>query len=179
MGYSLKSTSPSGVYKFFKRESVKLFDKYYNKKKKNQAKFIISLREKNNIKEKLIDYIKGKNYRKGISFWFSPSGNKDSYLCRLYIIDNRLNFTINNNPAKLVGNADSILQRAIDYNASKNKSEFEFAIDNLVDIVVQSIERAFNNISYDPVYDITAPQDEVQISQSNKRDSRFADLDWD
>jgi hypothetical protein len=29
------------------------------------------------------------------------------------------------------------------------------------------------------VYDITIPQDEEQVQQSNKRANRFADLDWD
>jgi hypothetical protein len=44
---------------------------------------------------------------------------------------------------------------------------------------VQSIERAFNDVKYSPVYDITIPQDDVQINKSNQIASRFADLDWD
>lgn len=179
MGYNLRSKSPNAVYKFFTEYSDKLFKKYINRKMKNQAKSIISLKEKNNIKNKLIECISNNNLKRGISFWFSPAGNRNSYLCRFKSNDGKSVLTINNKDAKIFGNANAMMQRAIDANNSGNNSNLEFAIDNLVDIIVQSIERKFNNVNYDPVYDITVPQDEVTINQSNKRTSRFADLDWD
>jgi len=179
MGYNLDGKSPSAVYQFFKRESRKLFDKFISRKMKNQVKAIISLREKNNLKEKIISCIKNNDMQRGVSFWFSPSGDTNSYLCRITASTSTVALTINRERVKLYGNADAIYKRAVDANNDRNRAAFEFAIDNLVDIIVQSIERNFNDIKYDPVYDITIPQDELQISKSNKISSRFADLDWD
>ena len=178
MGYSAGS-SPNAAYDYFASRSEKLFDKFYAKKLKNQTKYIISLKEKENIKNNLIKCIKSNKMRVGISFWFSPTGQSDSYLCRIRAIDDRVSLTLNHKEQKIFGNSDAIYKRAVDAHSSGNTTAFEFAIDNLVDIVVQSLERAFNEISYDPVYDITTPQDEDQISASNKISSRFADLDWD
>lgn len=178
MGYSAGS-SPDAAYSYFASRSEKLFDKFYAKKLKNQTKYIISLKEKENIKNNLIKCIKSNKMRIGISFWFSPTGQSDSYLCRIRAIDDRVSLTLNHKEQKIFGNSDAIYKRAVDAHSSGNTTAFEFAIDNLVDIVVQSLERAFNEISYDPVYDITTPQDEDQISASNKISSRFADLDWD
>ena len=177
LGYNV-SESPSAVYRFFKRMSDKLFRKYLAKKMKNQTKAIVSLREKNGIKDKLINCIKNDSIERGFSFWFSPSGNSDSFLCRVSIRNGDLQITINRKPVKVVGNAGGMLKRALDAVDNNRKSQLEFAIDNLVDVIVQSIERNFNDVGYDPVYDITEPQDEVQISKSNKV-NRFADLDWD
>lgn len=179
MGYSVNSNSPGAVYKFFSATSAKLFSKFYQKKLKNQIKYIISLREKANIKSNLIKCIKQNKMRTGISFWFSPTGSSDSYICRIKSNGDHISLTVNHKDQNIVGNADAIYKRALDAHNEKHKSVFEFAIDNLVDIIVQSLERAFNNISYDPVYDITIPQDEEQAYQSNKISSRFADLDWD
>ena len=179
MGYTVNSKSPSAVYKFFTVNSAKLFNKFYQKKLKNQVKYIISLREKDNIKNSLIKCIKQNKMRTGISFWFSPTGSSDSYLCRIKSIGDSISLTVNHKEQNIIGNADAIYKRALDAHNEKRKSVFEFATDNLVDVIVQSLERAFNNISYDPVYDITVPQDEEQAYQSNKISSRFADLDWD
>lgn len=179
MGYTVNSKSPNAVYKFFAVNSTKLFNKFYQKKLKNQVKYIISLREKDNIKNNLIRCIKQNKMRIGISFWFSPTGSSDSYLCRIKSTGDHISLTVNHQDQKIIGNADAIYKRALDAYNENRKSVFEFAIDNLVDIIVQSLERAFNNIAYDPVYDITIPQDEEQVQQSNKRANRFADLDWD
>lgn len=178
MGYSAGS-SPEAVYKFFASRSEKLFDKFYEKKLKNQIKYIISIREKENIKKKLTSCIKNDKMKTGISFWFSPAGKSDSYLCRIRTINDKISLTLNHKIQKIFGNSDAIYKRAVDAYDSGNTTAFEFAVDNLVDIIVQSLERAFNEISYDPVYDITIPQDEDQIRASNKISSRFADLDWD
>lgn len=179
MGYTVNSESPTAVYKFFVTRSGQLFNKFYQKKLKNQIKYIISLKEKANIKNNLIKCIKRNKMKLGISFWFSPTGSSDSYLCRIKAIDDTISLTVNHKTQKIVGNADAIYKRALDSRNSGNDSAFDFAIDNLVDIIVQSLERSFNDISYDPVYDITVPQDEEQAYQSNKISSRFADLDWD
>jgi lipoate-protein ligase A len=179
MGYTVNSNSPNAVYKFFAINSNRLFNKFYQKKLKNQVKYIVSLKEKDNIKNNLIKCIKQNKMRIGISFWFSPTGSSDSYLCRIKSIGDHISLIVNHKDQKIVGNVDAIYKRALDAHNEKRKSAFEFAIDNLVDIIVQSLERAFNNISYDPVYDITIPQDEEQAYQSNKISSRFADLDWD
>lgn len=179
MGYELKDRSPNSVYKFFKNESERLFSKYLNKKEKNQVKSIISLREKENIKKHIDNAIRSGTLNKGFSFWFSPSGNKDSYLCRVYSSGNELILIINNKKERLYGNASEMLKRALDAHDNREHYKYGFVIDNIVDVIVQSIERHFNNIMYDPVYDITVPQDEDQISKLNKIDSRFADLDWD
>lgn len=179
MGYELKDRSPNGVYKFFKNESDKLFNKYLNKKEKNQVKNIISLREKENIKKRLDNAIMSNTLDRGISFWFSPSGDKDSYLCRVYSHNNELVLTINNKKGRLYGNTSEMLKRALDAHSNREYYKYGFVIDSIVDVIVQSIERHFNNVMYDPVYDITVPQDEDQINKSNKIDSRFADLDWD
>lgn len=176
MGYNISSDSPSAVYKFFMTRSVKLFNKFYSKKLKNQTKYIISIKEKENIKRNLIECIDKDKMRIGVSFWFSPTGKSDSYLCRIRTINDKIALTVNHKAQKIFGNADAIYKRAI---SAANNTAFEFALDNLVDIIVQSLERAFNEISYDPVYDITTPQDEEQISASNKIANRFADLDWD
>jgi hypothetical protein len=178
LGYNV-STSPSAVYKFFKRMADKLFKKYLEKKMKNQSKAVISLKEKNNIKDKWIKCITDNNISKGISFWFSPTGNRDSYLCRLSARNGNLVLSINNKPAKIYGNADAMMRRAVTAYANGNEDTLEFAVDNLVDVIVQSIERNFNSVGYDPIYDITEPQDEVQLNKSNKTANRFADLDWD
>lgn len=180
IGYKVNYNSPKAVYKFFTRMSEKLFNKYYKKKLKNQVKQIISLREKNNIKEKLAKCIDDNELYKGISFWFSPSGSSDSFLCRVNSKSSEggnLNIYINKEPIKIVGNANAMLNRVM--SAISNKEQFDFALDNLIDVIVQSIERHFKNVGYDPVYDITMPQDEDQISKSNKVANRFADLDWD
>lgn len=178
MGYSV-SDSPEAVYKFFTSKSVQLFNKFYAKKLKNHTKYIISLKEKENIKDRLSECIINNKMRLGVSFWFSPTGKSDSYLCRIREADDRIVLTVNHKAQKIFGNSDAIYQRALSAHNSGKETAFEFALDNLVDIIVQSLERAFNNISYDPVYDITTPQDEDQISASNKISSRFADLDWD
>lgn len=179
MGYNIRSESPNAVYKFFKRESEKLFKKFFDKKSKNQIKAIVSLKEKNQIKAKLIECVENDDLKRGFTFWFSPSGMKDSYICRVSAPNGKFNFTIGHNAVEIYGNANSVFNRVIDCYNKDDKSGFDFAVDNLVDLIVQTIERNFSNIAYDPVYDITAPQDEVQISKSNKRDNRFADLDWD
>lgn len=179
MGYTVNSESPTAVYKFFKTKSEQLFNKFYQKKLRNQVKYIVSLKEKDNIKNNLIKCIKQNKMRIGISFWFSPTGSADSYLCRIKSSGDHISLIVNHKEQKIVGNADAIYKRALDARDSKSKAAFDFAIDNLVDIIVQSLERAFNNISYDPVYDITIPQDEEQTYQANKRANRFADLDWD
>ena len=85
---------------------------------------------------------------------------------------------MNHKEQPIIGNADDIYSRILDARITGG-AEFDFAVDNLVDIIIQSLERAFNNIPYDPVYDITIPQDEEQSYKSNKISSRFADLDWD
>ena len=179
IGYNVNAESPNSVYKFFATRSQRLFNKFYSKKIKNQIKYIISIKEKTNIKTQLTNCIKRNKMRSGISFWFSPAGKSDSYLCRIRAVDDKVILTVNHKEQKIVGNSDAIYKRAIDAYNSDNKSAFEFALDNLVDIVVQSLERSFNEIAYDPVYDITTPQDEDQINASNKISSRFADLDWD
>lgn len=177
LGYRVPD-SPSAVYRFFKTTSERLFKKFTTKKLKNQVKAIVSLREKNSIKEKLINCIENDNLDRGISFWFSPSGISDSFLCRVRESNNKLSLSINNKDVKLYGNVDVMLNRAITSYSNNDMSKFEFAVDNLVDSIVQSIERNFNEVGYDPVYDITEPQDDIQISKSNKV-NRFADLDWD
>lgn len=179
MGYRVNAKSADAVYKFFTRMSVKLFNKFYSKKLKNQSKAIASLREKNSIKDALRDSIDFGNINNGINFWYSPSGDTNSYSCILKENNGHLILTISNKLAKIYGNADEMMRRAVNAYANKNWSAFEFALDNLVDVITQSIERNFNDVGYDPVYDITEPQDEVQISQQNKRSNRFADLDWD
>ena len=179
LGYNVNAESPSAVYRFFKRTSEKLFNKYLDKKTKNQAKSIISLREKQGIKEKLASCIKNGDTEKGVSFWFSPTGNRDSFLCRVNAPSGNVNILVNKKPIPVIGNADNIFKRADDAASNKDKTKLDFALDNLVDIVVQSIERKFNDVKYDPIYDITTPQDEDQISKSNKIANRFADLDWD
>lgn len=177
IGYNLRNKSPKAVYKFYKETSHKLFLKYTSKKYKTQVKSIISLREKNNIKDRLIKSITDDTFEKGLSFWFSPVGDSNSYLCRIKSKNNKVILLINNKPAKIYGNADNMLKRVLD-SINSSSSKFDFAIDNLVDIIVQSIERNFNSIDYDPVYDITIPQDEDQIKATNTV-NRFADLDWD
>jgi hypothetical protein len=179
MGYDLKNKSPKSVYNFFNRESKKLFKKYYDRKVKNQVKLIISLREKNNIKNKLSKCIEDNKLSKGFSFWFSPAGSTDSFLCRISAQDNKLNINFDRSPIRIYGNANGMLARAISALNNNDDNAYDFALDNLTDIIVQSIERNFNIIDYEPVYDITAPQDETQISKSNQRANRFADLDWD
>ena len=179
IGHNVDSDSPKSVYRFFVTRSEKLFNKFYSKKIKNQIKYIVSLKEKANIKNSLIKCIKQNKMRTGISFWFSPAGSSDSYLCRIKSTGDRISLTVNRKEQQIVGNADAIYNRALDAYNSKNNAAFDFAVDNLVDIIVQSLERVFNNIAYDPVYDITIPQDEEQAYQSNKISSRFADLDWD
>ena len=179
MGYNIKSESPDAIYRFFKRESEKLFKKFFDKKAKNQIKAIVSLKEKNIIKDKLIKCVENGDLKRGFTFWFSPSGAKDSFICRVNAPNGKFNFTIGHNLVQVFGNADTVFNRAIDYYNKNDEYGFDFAVDNLVDIIVQTIERNFNDVAYDPVYDITTPQDEIQISQSNKRDNRFADLDWD
>lgn len=179
MGYRVNAKSADAVYKFFTRMSVKLFNKFYSKKMKNQSKAIASLREKYSIKDALRDSIDFGNINDGIIFWYSPSGDTNSYQCRVSENAGHLVLTISNKPVKLYGNADEMMRRAVNAYASKKWSAFEFALDNLVDVITQSIERNFSDVGYDPVYDITEPQDEVQISQQNKRSNRFADLDWD
>lgn len=176
MGYNVNSNSPAAVYRFFTTRSAKLFDKFYSKKLKNQTKYIISIKEKENIKRNLIECIDNNKMGIGVSFWFSPTGQSDSYLCRIRVVNDKITLTVNHKVQKIFGNADAIYKRAIN---AANNTAFEFALDNLVDIIVQSLERVFNKISYDPVYDITIPQDEEQISTSNKISNRFADLDWD
>ena len=179
MGYNISSNSPDAVYKFFVTKSVELFNKFISKKMKNQSKAIASLREKNSIKDALRDYIDFNSNKNGISFWYSPSGDTNSYLCRVKDSNGSLSVTVNHEPIAIIGNATEMMRRAVNAYANKNWSAFEFALDNLVDVLVQSIERHFNKVNYDPVYDITEPQDETQINKSNQRASRFADLDWD
>lgn len=179
MGYNVNNKSPESVYKYFKNTSTKLLKKFINKKMKNQVKSIISLREKNELKDKIRDSIDFNDMNTGVSFWFSPTGNTNSYLCRIKENNGSLDLTINHKSVKIYGNANEIMRRAVNAFANDDWSKFEFALDNLVDIIVQSIERNFNNINYDPVYDITIPQDEQQINMSNKRINRFADLDFD
>ena len=179
MGYKLPNKSPYAVYKYFTRMSSKLFDKFLKKKMKNQSKAIASLKEKESIKDNLRDCIDFNNMSTGISFWYSPLGDTNSYLCRVRDAQGNLVLTVNNKPTTIYGNANEMMRRAVNAFAERKWSAFEFALDNLVDVLVQSIERNFNDIQYDPVYDITEPQDEIQASQSNKRTSRFADLDWD
>ena len=176
LGYKVNANSPSTVFNFYRRTAGKLYQKFFNKKMKNQAKAIISLREKNNIKLKLADCIDRGTLEKGISIWFSPTGMSDSFLCRISARNSKLSITVNNKPIKIIGNADGMLKRALDATDNGRESQFEFAVDNLVDVIVQSIERNFNNVGYDPVYDITEPQDEDQAYKSNKV-NRFADLD--
>ena len=96
MGYTVNSKSPSAIYKFFSTTSAKLFNKFYQKKLKNQVKYIISLREKDNIKSNLIKCIKQNKMRTGISFWFSPTGSSDSYLCRIKSIGDNSFDNMNN-----------------------------------------------------------------------------------
>lgn len=179
MGYNIQSDSPSSVYKYFKHTAEKLLKNFFDKKVKNQVKSIVSLKEKNSIKDKIITCIKNDNLDRGISFWFSPSGDTNSYLCRVYFKYNKFTVTINNKPIRLYGNIESMFNRAIDSFDDNNKSRFEFAIDNIVDAIIQSIERNFNSSSYKPMYDITIPQDEVHASSSNRILNRFADLDLD
>lgn len=178
MGYTVNSKSPDAVYKYFSNKSIMLFNKFYQKKLKNQVKYIISLKEKANIKSNLVKCIKKNKMNTGISFWFSPTGSTDSFLCRIHTVNDRISLTMNHKEQPIVGNADDIYSRILDARITGG-AEFDFAVDNLVDIIIQSLERAFNNIPYDPVYDITIPQDEEQSYKSNKISSRFADLDWD
>lgn len=178
MGYNPGKT-PISVYKYFKSMSEKLFEKFLNKKLKTQSKIITSLKEKNSIKDKIINCVENDSLDKGVSFWFTPTGDSNSYLCRVYSKNNDLVLSINNKPINIYGNAKNILKRATDaYNKNAN-AQFEFAIDNLVDIVTQSIERNFKDYNYDPMYDITEPQSEDQIYKSNRVANRFSDLDWD
>ena len=179
MGYRLQNNSPESVYKFFKRESKRLFDKYYDRKEKNQVKTVISLREKNTIKNKIMHCLENGNFNNGITFWFSPAGNNNSYLCRLFENNGKVNLIINKKNIRIYGNVNNMLDRAKQALNENNRLNFEFAIDNMVDVIVQSIERAFNDVKYSPVYDITIPQDDAQINKSNQIKSRFADLDWD
>lgn len=179
MGYRLPNKSPDAVYKYFTRMSNKLFDKFLKKKMRNQSKAIASLKEKKSIKDAIRDGIDFNNMNTGISFWYSPLGDTNSYLCRVKDAQGNLILTVNNKPITIYGNANEMMRRAVNAFAARKWPAFEFALDNLVDVLVQSIERKFNNVQYDPVYDITEPQDEVQASQSNKRANRFADLDWD
>lgn len=179
MGYTVNNESPAAVYKFFVRRSNDLFNKFFQKKLKNQIKYIISLKEKANIKDRLIKCIKKNKMNVGISFWFSPTGNSNSYLCRIHTTNNKITLTVNHKTQSITGNIDAIYKRVLEAMDSGDKLSFDFAVDNLVDIIIQSLERAFNKISYDPVYDITIPQDEDQMYQSSKIANRFADLDWD
>lgn len=179
MGYKVNKNSPSAVYKFFSKMSDKLYAKYIEKKVKNQTKTIISIKEKNSIKSNIKRCIENNKLSSGATFWFSPSGSRDSYLCRFRVNGSSIELYVNRNKIKIYGNANEMLKRITAAYSSGNESAMDFALDNLVDIIVQSIERSFKNASYDPVYDITTPQDEDQISVSNKISSRFADLDWD
>ena len=179
MGYNVNKKSPQSVYNYFMRMSEKLYSKLAEKKLKNQSKLISSIGEKNSIKGKIAFCIRGNELNKGTTFWYSPAGDRNSYNCRFSAPSNKVKLTVNNKPVKIVGNADGILKRALDADAADNDSKFSFAVDNLVDIVVQSLDRHFTNADYDPVYDITDPQDEETISKANKISSRFADLDWD
>jgi hypothetical protein len=179
MGYNVNKKSPQSVYNYFMRMSEKLYSKFAEKKLKNQSKLISSIGEKNSIKGKIIFCIRDNDLNKGTTFWYSPAGDRNSYKCRLQAPSNKVKLTVNNKPVKIIGNADGILKRALDADAADNDSKFSFAVDNLVDVVVQSLDRHFTNADYDPVYDITDPQDEETISKSNKISSRFADLDWD
>ena len=104
LGYKV-SESPSAVYRFFKRMSDKLFKKYLSKKMKNQVKAAISIKEKNSIKMKLADCFDKGTLDKGFSFWFSPSGNSDSFLCRINARGNNLQINVNRKPVKIIGNA--------------------------------------------------------------------------
>lgn len=179
MGYKVNRNSSKAVYNFFKKTSEKLFRKYLDKKLKNQTKAVSLVREKGSIRAKLVEAIKDNTLDKGVSFWFSPSGSRDSYLCRITYKNGKVSVTVNHKPIKVYGNADGIMKRALDAYKNSEEYKYEFSLDNLVDIITQSIERNFNDVSYDPVYDITIPQDEETISKSNKISSRFADLDWD
>lgn len=179
LGYRLNKNSPSAVYNFFVKTGEKLLNKYFNKKLKNQSKEISANKEKNIIKNEIIECFKDDRLARGASFWFSPSGNTDSFICRVYVKSNKVNLTVNHKSIKIYGNVDGIFNRMIQSYNDNKLSAFEFAVANFVDVIIQSIERNFNRVDYDPMYDITAPQDEVQISKANKVANRFADLDWD
>lgn len=178
MGYNVDKESPEKVYDFFKKTSIKLFRKYINKKIKNKTKQISSLKEKESIKDKIINCIVF-DKKESISFWYSPSGMRDSFLFRVDWRNDKVKLSVNREDINVYGNANEMLKRAMTALKADDEFKFEFAIDNLVDILIQSIERKFTDVKYDPIYDITEPQDEETIEKSNKIASRFDGLDWD
>lgn len=178
MGYNVDKKSPEKVYNFFKKTSIKLFKKYINKKMKNKTKQISSLKEKESIKNKIINSIVFEK-KESISFWYSPSGIRDSFLFRVEWKNDKVKLSVNREEINIYGNANEMLKRAMTALKADDEFKFEFAIDNLVDIIIQSIERKFTDVKHDPIYDITEPQDEETIEKSNKIASRFDGLDWD
>lgn len=170
IGFKLKENSPKYVYNYFYKISLRLLDEFINKKTKNQSKAFSSIKEKESIKQKVIKCIREGTIDKGVSFWFSPTGKSDSFICRIRVVNNELIVTVNKKPIKIYGNADLIIKQALETKRGKEREKIEFLINKFVDIVIQSIERNFKNSSdkdYEPIYDITFPQD------------TFDDLDYD
>lgn len=185
MGYKV-GTKPIEVYRFFATVGLKLLKSYFKKKQKNQVKYIISLREKENIKKELITYIKQRVTRKrrwknlGASFWFTPTGSKIDFLCRFIIDENeKISLTLNRDEVTIIGSIDTVYKRAIEAFNNNDIHSFEFSVSTIVDLLVQSIERAVNDIPYDALYDITIPQDEESYKASMQTSNRFSDLEFD
>lgn len=189
--YNLKcnvETQPEKVYAFFKNYATKLADKFINKKAKNQVKLDTSLKEKATIKKELLDAINRSTGNKVVaaSFWYHPNavgkGISNAYRIKFLYVDGVAEIKIKGNKyadtCKLYGNISGITKRALDAKIKNSNSKLEFAVDNLVDVIVQTIERNLAKVSYNPLYDITLPEDEDQM-RANNTVNRFSVLEYD